>query len=676
MVLYRRYWASLAPILVTALCIGLVSCAFLTNGTRKARVAYESNTPSIQPAGIPSSSENPPESRVPPNNFALFETIKRDFEWTPLNENTASIIMPTPKIYDKSLATISLLAMNSTAHEIIVQDQDPSLVKQLDFSKAEQVQLLKVDTSIFLEELQLYIKIQNVNNPETSYLSLRNGTNLDAPYLGEDIFSTTVVFKETAWNSIHFSAPLFLSAGNYCVYLSSKWDKSQSGWCRSADGVNNWETWINDQGTWTSVDWDLYVKLMVRDAVDLGKFPVYVNKTKVTPTEHGCGFADLSQPITGDTVDFQVNCPTSSNVEANVAYVVPVSVIFYHQINATFFRSTIPEIAITLEKTMTAWKLIPRVAPLAAPYHDYKVLINGFHEDQTNILVLNGTEGCAYFRINASTIITYSGFDLVLFQGPNYVLRVNYPIKTEPGSTIKIVVDVGAWGALIMEITEGNESLYRSTQEGTGQLTFEWQVPTSIAAEVVSFKIFFYGEGKAGYYEGIISIQPPNFFISAWPYFIAIGICASLGRLMYVKQSIVRAKRSIVGFMILHDKGLSVAEVFSPQLKRMDPEEIADVVGRSISLMRNVKQGDVHVQKIDGVYMTIARGNCFWVILFTRSNPAKLRNSITALLQRIEKTQGPALSTWNGQKLPIPLELLLEETLGAKIMDDSLPMSR
>ena len=69
-------------------------------------------------------------------------------------------------------------------------------------------------------------------------------------------------------------------------------------------------------------------------------------------------------------------------------------------------------------------------------------------------------------------------------------------------------------------------------------------------------------------------------------------------------------------------------------------------------------------------------GSSYWVALFARHNIAAIRRSIKQLLSRIETSYGQELASWQGQPLPIPLDIMLHEIFGITFTTGNLPTSR
>jgi hypothetical protein len=176
------------------------------------------------------------------------------------------------------------------------------------------------------------------------------------------------------------------------------------------------------------------------------------------------------------------------------------------------------------------------------------------------------------------------------------------------------------------------------------------------------------------YYEGVFT-QTTFFEIlspEGFPLYYLLAIIPLLGiglniLIFQIKKSV---KRSLQGLLILHENGVLIGEKIESDFSHKDPLLISGVISGMIILIQEITGGRLKTLEIDGGYMSLARGDEYWIVIFIKKNPWWIRKTIKKLVSNISEEFGHEIMNYTGERIPISIDNLTFEYFGKIIEPD------
>ncbi len=206
---------------------------------------------------------------------------------------------------------------------------------------------------------------------------------------------------------------------------------------------------------------------------------------------------------------------------------------------------------------------------------------------------------------------------------------------------------------------------YESLEEIINKGEFSWKVPSDI--EKGSYDIVV--EIRSDYYIGnlnldhAIEVKSSTFWIISLPIFI--GLISSLVGGYFIKKE--KVKKSILGFMILHDGGAPLAEKLSYGLQKSESGLVSGAFIGILSLIKEITGSQLRTIEIDGGFVNLINGESFWLVIFLKNNPKWIEKLIIKLKDEIQLDYGEEIINFNGRPLKFPMDEIIKKYFNTEI---------
>ncbi len=149
-------------------------------------------------------------------------------------------------------------------------------------------------------------------------------------------------------------------------------------------------------------------------------------------------------------------------------------------------------------------------------------------------------------------------------------------------------------------------------------------------------------------------LEPTNNYL----YFLFIGPVIGTSVILFVINRKRQARKSIAGIMIMHENGVLIANKIEANFTDKDPLLISGAMSGMIMLIKEITGGGIKTIEIDEGYVSIVRGEKYWLVLFLRNNPVWIQSSIRNCVKQISNEVGSDIMSYSGMPIPISLDSL------------------
>lgn len=221
--------------------------------------------------------------------------------------------------------------------------------------------------------------------------------------------------------------------------------------------------------------------------------------------------------------------------------------------------------------------------------------------------------------------------------------------------------------------TPVNESSYQILTQSASNIESTYEISLNIE------KLFEYGnyslqiEILSDIYEGklvvpqILQINPPK---SYGIYYLIIIPSLILSTSLFVANQKRITKKSLGGILILHQDGILIGEKIESNFTDKDPLLISGAISGMITLIQEITGSGMKTIEIDGGYLSLARGERYWMVLFLRKNPIWIQRTIKKCATHISSQFGGQIMNYNGAAIPISIDGLTLKFFGKIIEED------
>ena len=154
-------------------------------------------------------------------------------------------------------------------------------------------------------------------------------------------------------------------------------------------------------------------------------------------------------------------------------------------------------------------------------------------------------------------------------------------------------------------------------------------------------------------------------------YFSAIALLG-ISIVVFVVATKRQVKKSIAGIMIMHEDGILIGNKIESNFTAKDPLLISGAMAGMIMLIKEITGGGIKTIAIDEGYVSMIRGEKYWLILFLRRNPVWIQGDIRKCVKQITNQIGKDIMSYSGLPIPISLNGLTSKHFNKIIEDESL----
>ncbi|MHA1674471.1 MAG: hypothetical protein ACTSYI_12695 [Promethearchaeota archaeon] len=167
-----------------------------------------------------------------------------------------------------------------------------------------------------------------------------------------------------------------------------------------------------------------------------------------------------------------------------------------------------------------------------------------------------------------------------------------------------------------------------------------------------------------------IEIFEPN-TTNNYLYFLLIGPAIGTSLILFVINRKRQAKKSIAGIMIMHENGVLIGDKFETNFTDKDPLLISGAMSGMIMLIKEITGGGIKTIEIDEGFVSIVRGEKYWLVLFLRNNPLWIQHNIRKCVKHISNEIGSDIMNYSGFPIQFSLDNLTLKYFD-KIIEDEV----
>ncbi len=435
-------------------------------------------------------SKTPAEAYTPPIpfnpntdlQFNTSERAERQFTWT--NYNNTGVQFETPPTFNSSYANMTFRVMNSSwVNQTLVDSQTPGTSSTL-----EQAQGFNTTTDMILYGISISIAADNGVSKITTF-SIREGVPWNISLSQKSIIMPNVL----GWLFIPLDSPLPLVAGHYYVHMTAQTGATNKAKWNRTNNFPELQDCYNVTGTtWAPQPYNMTLKIHVKLPVDPQVEGMQVGGQPVSSLGIGLGWANLTSPITGTSLNYAV---TPSTIE------------YAYQVNLTAYRISKAINAVNLTTGDANWTLTAFSYP-GSNYPIYQGNITGFNENYQFIQAFFGEVHVGFNQSESfDTLIFTNPVDRITFQSPNYITGVEIQNQVHSGQNLDLNITAGDIGNISVNIYNESKTIYENyTMIPSSVASFHWWVNTTLYAGEYTFEATFFMPNQVGYFQQNITI--------------------------------------------------------------------------------------------------------------------------------------------------------------------------